>query len=136
MTQKIGLTYQGQARTCGLRLSVSDVVVLLLGIAAGGMGWFYIREIALIVPFVVIHFFLFCNVFRVRRLPELVWAVSFILNCITWNALAELRLEWIFSSQVLVMVILILFELKHPHYHGIFAHRINPYVDTYLESRR
>lgn len=130
-----GLTYQGKPRTCGLRLSVSDVFVLVLGIATGIVGWIYIGELALFVPFVVVHFFLFCNIFRVRRTPELVWAGLFLLNCFIWSALGQMEVEWIFALQLIVTFALIMNELRSPHYHGVFARRINPRIDDYLADK-
>lgn len=41
---------------------------------------------------VVAHFFLFCNVFKVPRKLELLWAVVFLINTGVWLALG--RFDW------------------------------------------
>ena len=66
----------------GFRLRPWDPIVLLLAICA---AWF-LRGIeghpGLLVLFVVGHFFLFCNVIRLRRGLELLWAGCFALAVI------------------------------------------------------
>ena len=63
----------------GFRLSVFDVMILTAGIgSAAGLGKEY-WPASLIVLTVVGHFFLFCNVFRISRRPELLWAGVFTL---------------------------------------------------------
>ncbi|WP_156346572.1 hypothetical protein [Verrucomicrobium spinosum] len=58
----------------GFRFSWTDALVLILG--AGLTGWLasFAGELALLAAWVIGHFFLFCNVFRIGRKPELVWA--------------------------------------------------------------
>jgi len=129
------LTYQGKPRTYGFRLSTLDVWVLIVGVGIGFIAWFYMGELSFFVPFVVIHFFLFCNVFRIRRTPELIWAGLFLGNCFVWNALGQIEVVWIFASQLLVTLIIIANELRHPHYHGVFARRLNPKIDAYLAGK-
>jgi len=60
-------------RTWGFRFSVFDAIIL--GVTAVGTPWLVrkIGAVGWIPAFVVLHFFLFCNVFRIRRVPELVW---------------------------------------------------------------
>ena len=130
-----GLTYQGRPRTCGFRLSRTDVFVLVLGISAGSIGYYYIGEFALFVPYVVGHFFLFCNVFRVRRKPELVWSGIFLVNCMIWIAVGAVNVYAILGIQFLATIAVILNEIRGPHYHGIFARRLNPQIDHYLAGK-
>src|SRR6476646_9700374 len=63
----------------GFQLSVLDVIVLI----AGTWGsWFMGREVwwaGVMVGFVVGHFFLFCNVFRISRASELIWAAAVVI---------------------------------------------------------
>jgi len=105
----------------GFRLSLTDIVVLILGIAIGIVGWFYVGEIALFVPFVVFNFFLFCNVFRIRRKAELLWTGLFLINCTIWLMLGEINTMGIFMTQILITLGIIIYEFNHPYYHGIFS---------------
>ncbi|MBB3208224.1 hypothetical protein FHS27_004051 [Rhodopirellula rubra] len=132
---EIGLTYQGRPRTHGFRLSLVDAFVVLLAAvvtlatidATGGFSWLLL--------FVVLHFFLFCNVFRVRRAPELVWAFTFLANCGVWIATGHVDLLGIVGSQCLITLGILINEMRSPNYHGIFARRINSRLDDYLAGR-
>jgi hypothetical protein len=127
-----GLTYQGRPRTCGFRLSVTDVIVLIAGGVVGAAGYKLTEGFSLFVPFVVLHFFLFCNVFRIRRKPELVWGGIFLLNSAAWIFSGNFNILAICGSQLIVTVIVIANELRLPTYHGIFSRQINPRINDYL----
>src|SRR5687768_5424908 len=62
----------------GFRLSLRDVVVILLGIATAAYLFGVEPWWSFIVVFVVAHFFLFCNVVRMARPLELIWAATFL----------------------------------------------------------
>jgi len=64
--------------THGFRFSWTDALAIAVCAAATIWGLREIGSVAWVVPFVLGHFFLFCNVFRVPRKPELVWAGGFI----------------------------------------------------------
>src|SRR5947207_1687337 len=73
----------------GFRISAFDVVVLALGAAGAIFVGMKIWWAGMIIGFVIGHFFLFCNVFRISRRPGLIWAAVFtvlatstILTCI------------------------------------------------------
>lgn len=115
----------------GFRCSVFDGVVLLS--TAIGAGWLAATSpiAAIGLAFVVGHFFLFCNVFRIRRLPELVWAGVFTgLSAAT--ILGEIP-GWpaTFLLSGLATVVVLVIETRHPAYHGLFWQRINPGLPEY-----
>ncbi|MES2571324.1 MAG: hypothetical protein V4710_14885 [Verrucomicrobiota bacterium] len=60
----------------GFRFSPSDAAVLAMGSA---LALFARKEMAIISAMAVGHFFLFCNVFRIGRNSELIWAGIFII---------------------------------------------------------
>ncbi len=122
-------------RTSGLRLSLADVAILF---TATAIVWWMGREgneMAWIVAVVVGHFFLFCNVFRLRRSLELWWAAVFVLNVGWW--LAQGQAGWLPAMlyQGPVTVIVIVIEMLSPRYHGIGARWINRRLDDYLENK-
>ena len=119
----------------GFRFSVSDGVVILLAVV------FTIvlmrSEFALwwLVPMVVGHFFLFCNVFRVRRSYELTWAFIFLLSVGFWMSRA--RFDWLptLFTQVPFTFAVIGAEMLSWRYHGIAAQRINTRLSEYITQR-
>ena len=119
----------------GFRFFPGDLFIIA---GAGALTWWLWHSGMLlwwIVPFVTGHFFLFCNVFRVRRSYELLWAICFILNVIYW--LLQLDAGWNgpLLVQAPVTVTVIAAEMFSLRYHGIFAASINPRLGEYLQSR-
>ncbi len=120
----------------GFRLSVVDVTVLIAGAGLTmalmkPLGWS-----ALAVLFVVLHFFLFCNVFRISRPPELIWAGVFV-------ALAFPTILYGVPGWLPTVVIclglsagLIIRETRKPSYHGIGWQRLNPGLREWWEKRQ
>ncbi len=63
----------------GFRLSLLNIAILLVG-GIGALGAFTTEAaIWFAIAFVVGHFFLFCNVIRMARPSELIWATVFCL---------------------------------------------------------
>ena len=130
-----GRTDQGKPRTWGLRLSAVDATVLVLTAAGTVLGWRRTDGVILLLPFVVGHFFLFCNVFRIRRKPELVWGSVFLLLCVTSFLLGQFSVSWLCGLQLGVTLVILFIEIRHPRYHGIFARTLNPRLEEYLQGR-
>ena len=81
---------------------------------------------ALLFPVTLGHFFLFCNVFRLRRSYELFWSVLFLTNIGFWLFHNELHWAGILALQTPLTIALILLEMRSPNYHGVFWARLNP----------
>jgi hypothetical protein len=120
----------------GFRLSVRDVVVILLGGAAA----FYLAQIdpwwSFAAVFVVAHFFLFCNVVRMARPLELVWAVTFVAF-----AAATLMTEapgWPVTAAVslAVTVTVVVLQIRKPSYHGLGWQRVNPGLRAWWDAQQ
>lgn len=62
----------------GFRFFATDAIAILVCIAGTVVGLQALGSIAWLFPFVVSHFFLFCNVFRIPRHLELTWAGIFL----------------------------------------------------------
>ena len=124
-----------ETRRChGFRVSGWDGLILVLG--AGLAICLRSVEFPLwwIVPVVVGHFFLFCNVFLVWRNLELLWAAVFIANVLLHVAMGDVGWWPVCGWQLLVTVAVVLRQMRSPWYHGIFARRINPRLDDYLNG--
>lgn len=114
---------------------MTDAVVLLLfGIAIALLHRFG-SSLSWIVAIVAGHFFLFCNVFRVVRRRELIWAAAFVMNVGLWLLLGELDWFKVLACQLPLTVGLIAWEIRAARYHGIFASRLNRRLADYVEGR-
>jgi phosphoglycerol transferase MdoB-like AlkP superfamily enzyme len=123
-------------RTCGFRFSKTDAAVLVLvGLAASLLWLVEAYELVLLVLFTVLHFFLFCNVFRIKRKPELIWSGFFVINSLVSFNIDEYPFALVCALQLVVTVILILHEIRQPYYHGVASRRLNSkYIHQYLEG--
>jgi len=122
-------------RTAGFRVSLLDVVVLIAAIPATWLAWSHLGAMAGIIPLVVGHFFLFCNVFRIHRTKELMWAGVCVGNVFAWAAFADCWWPGILAVQLPLTGVMIVWETRGPWYHGVCACRWNPRLDDYLQGR-
>jgi hypothetical protein len=112
-----------------------DAAALAIGAAATALLWPVAPKLAPVVPFALGHFFLFCNVFRIRREPELVWAAAFLANYGARAALGEVSWAGVCATQLPLTAFLLWRETRRPWYHGIFARRWNrDGLDAYLSG--
>jgi hypothetical protein len=121
-----------KSRAWGLRLSCTDAVVLVAAAAGTVALWRMESPIWWLLAVVVGHFFLFCNVVRLHRSLELLWAIAFILNAGFWMWRQNLTLIPVLACQLPITVVLVIVELRSCRYHGIFAARLNPRLGEYL----
>ena len=120
----------------GLRLSWIDVIVLAIGFGAGIWGAMTKFIPAMIGAYVICIFFLFCNVFRIRRSLELIWAGIFLILGSAQLHYSNLSWPIVFSIGLLVALILVAIEMRHPGYHGIFWQKINPALPEWWRQQR
>lgn len=110
----------------GFRLSVSDMLVLIVGtggaLALGSMVWWW----GFVVGFAVGHFFLFCNVVRMARPLELLWAGVFVALAVATITLGVPAWPLTAASSLLVTALVVVLQLRSPSYHGLGWQRINP----------
>jgi hypothetical protein len=122
-------------RTWGIRFSPTDAIVLaLFGLAIAVLRRFD-SSFSWIVAIVAAHFFLFCNIVRLARLRELIWAAFFVINVGCSFFLG--RLDWftVLACQLPLSIGVIAWELKASRYHGVFADRLNSHLADYIEGR-
>jgi hypothetical protein len=72
-----------------------------------------------VIPIAAGHFFLFCNVFRLRRSYELVWTGVFIANVTVWLYLVDFSWAGVLAAQLPLTALLIAMEVRSSRYHGI-----------------
>jgi len=120
----------------GFRLSIVDSMVLLIGIFSSVLVYNSLALASFFILFVLGHFFLFCNVIRMSRLPELIWASSFLL--LSLSAALYNKPDWPIVALVSLTIssILIVLEIKKPSYHGVFWQKINPELKQWFENKQ
>jgi hypothetical protein len=109
------------APTHGIRFSRVDAVVLVAGAGLTWALWRPLGQFALLVPVTLFHFLLFCNVFRVRRGVELLWAGVFVVNFAAWALSGDFSWWGVLGVQVPVTLGILVVEVRHPRYHGVFS---------------
>lgn len=104
--------------THGFRFSTIDAIAIIVCVGATVWGLTEMGPLAWAFPFVLGHFFLFCNVFRVRRKPELVWAASFLIlaTCCLLAEVSFLHAMWMVLP---VTVGVLVYAVRQPGYRGI-----------------
>ena len=124
----------GRKFSPGFRLSGVDVAVLVVGaVAVVGMafvdGW-----LASAVGFVVGHFFLFCNVLRMSRMPELIWAVVFAVMAMDVVLFEEIAWLTAFGVSAGLTAVLAVIEMRRASYHGVGWRWVNPGLPQWWEK--
>jgi hypothetical protein len=118
----------------GFRFSIFDALLLLSGALGAWVVWPRSWWIGFVIAFVVGHFFLFCNVFRISRGLELIWAAAFLI--LTYFTVTSGRPTWtttaLTSSALTIGLVYI--ELRKPSYHGIGWNRINPNLRQWWDT--
>jgi hypothetical protein len=119
----------------GFRLSIIDLIVLLLGISSAIVFYNIMPIASFVLIFVVGHFFLFCNVVRMSRLPELIWASSFLLLAI--SAFIYNNPSWLIVAlaSLSLSALLVFLEIRKPGYHGVFWQKINPNLKQWFSNK-
>ena len=119
----------------GFRLNLTDIHILVCG---SGLA-FFLREteseLSILTLTVVLHFFLFCNVFRIKRKKELIWMFVFLLLVAFTVILGRPSFTVSIAISIAVSSYLIIKEIKEVDYHGIFWHRLNPNLRLWWDEQ-
>ncbi len=109
----------------GFRFSMLDALVLLLGTVATVVVGRIDVWIGIALAFVVLHFFLFCNVLRMSRPLELFWAAAFsLLAVLASTSFVTWPVGLLLSLFVTLGVVAV--EMRRPSYHGVGWKALNP----------
>ena len=101
-------------------MSFFDAMVLLVAAVATGVLLPWLGVIAWLFVIVAGHFFLFCNVFRIQRVFELVWAGLFVLNVSVWYVMDLLDWWLVLAVQTPVTITFVAMSFSKKDYHGVF----------------
>lgn len=124
-----------KARTWGFRFSLTDAVAIGVFTSAAGGLWHLGSPLWWMLVIAAGHFFLFCNVFRIVRRRELIWAGLFVLNVGVWTWFDRFTWPGVLLCQLPITLALVIADMRAAGYHGVFAQRLNPRLNDYLEGR-
>ena len=119
----------------GFRFSILDGFILIAALSAIIFVAFYDYKYSVLIGFIVLHFFLFCNVVRMSRLPEIIWATAFLVLFFGHIKLSLLSFNSALATSLFVTVILVAKEIRKPSYHGIFWKVLNPELPGWFSKR-
>jgi hypothetical protein len=107
----------------------------MLGVCAAVLLARLDERLGVLVLFVLAHFFLFCNVLRMSRPLELIWAALFVLLAAS-TFYFDLP-PWNYTLAVMLVVTLILafVQILLPSYHGVFWRKLNPNLEQWWAAR-
>jgi cell division protein FtsW (lipid II flippase) len=119
----------------GFRISKIDMAFIFLAIFLAVYLYQISQETNFIILFTTFHFFMFCNVFRIERKPELIWSVFFCIT--TYGTLTYQTPPWKYNFllSLLRAVILIFIDTTKKSYHCIFWQKINPNIQSWWNSK-
>ena len=119
----------------GFRIDAKDIVVLLLGL--GGVVFLTEMDgfLATTVGFAVGHFFLFCNVFRLGRRLELIWASVFVVLAGSTLSSGFPGPAMTLGATLATTLGVITAQLRAPSYHGLGWQRINPNLPAWWAAQ-
>jgi len=119
----------------GFRLSEMNVGILILGICSSVLLARFDERLGVATLFVLAHFFLFCNVLRMSRPLELIWAGFFVLlaGCTFTFGLPSWTIT--LAAMLAVTLILAFVQILLPSYHGVLWRKINPNLEQWWDAR-
>ncbi len=103
-----------------------DAVVIVACVVLTWLAWEPLGSLALGLPVTLGHFFLFCNVFRIRRSYELIWTAVYIVNLAYWMLLRDSSWFGVLTVQSPLTIALIVLEIRAPRYHGALRRWLKP----------
>jgi hypothetical protein len=117
-------------------MSVIDGAVIVAGVVAAVALWSTAWWLGFIVVFVVGHFFVFCNVFRLARPLELAWSGVFVV--LTFCTVRFGWPSWVVAigCSLVVTAVVAALEMRKPSYHGVLWQWINPGLRQWREAKR
>jgi hypothetical protein len=120
----------------GFRISAIDIAVLVIAAAAAAVTSTLLPVLSAVIVFVVLHFFLFCNIARVSRPLELAWAAVFVLLGLSTTLMGWPGWMATFGLTLVATVIVVAIEIRRPSYHGAAWQWINPSLPEWWTERQ
>lgn len=119
----------------GFRFAPTDGLVLLAGAVGAAMAWRIEPAIGIAVLLPVAMFFVFCNVVRMVRSLELVWAGAYAAGCVARIQFGGPPWPWVVGGCLLLAVALVGLQLRRADYHGVGWQRVNSQLPAWWAAR-
>ncbi len=119
----------------GFRFTRSDALVLVAGAVGTAMAWRVDPWLGTAVLLPVAMFFVFCNVVRMVRRLELVWAAAYLAGCLARQGPGWPSWPWLVGGSVALAAGLVVLQLRRPDYHGVGWQRCNPQLPAWWAAR-
>ena len=119
----------------GFRFSTRDAIALFVALYVAGDTAAVMPWLGVAIGFVILHFFLFCNVVRMDRSAELAWSAVLVLLAASTTILGLPQWPATLAISFATTVALVVLEMRKPSYHGIFWRQVNPGLRQWWETR-
>jgi len=119
----------------GFRLSLIDAIVIAVGATLSILLW-KTAHIGVIIAFVVGHFFLFCNVFRIARRLELIWSAVFVVVICATTMFEAITFPLGLVVSSIATIVVVTMDMRSLSYHGVFWSRLNPALPDWWAARQ
>jgi hypothetical protein len=110
----------------GFRCSAGDEAVLTIAVVLAIAASWWSVDAAVVIATVVGHFFVFCNVVRLRRSFELAWAACYTTAAAILTALGAFHAGRLAFAIAPVSLIFVALEVQSARYHGVGWQIVNP----------
>ena len=90
------------------------------------IAWSVAGPFALFIPYLLGHFFLFCNTFRVGGERSLIWVGTFLANAYFWPQTQTFWIHVTVTIQSLIAIGLIVHCVLGRNYQGLCCEQVNP----------
>lgn len=110
----------------GFRCSTRDAAVLAAAALLAAVASWCSVDAAVVIVTIVGHFFVFCNVVRLRRSFELAWAACYTTAAAILTSLDAFHAGPLALAITPVTLILVALEVQSARYHGVGWQIVNP----------
>lgn len=116
-------------------MSASDGAALIAGALVAAFAWPRVPWAGLCAAYVVVQFFLFCNVLRVSRALELAWIAAFLPAAASSGRGGPPGWPVTIGLSLAAAVVAAVVELRKPSYHGVGWSRVNPGLRAWWDAQ-
>lgn len=103
----------------GFRFSATDAAVIAISVGATWLLRQRLGPFVWMIPLVVGHFFLFCNIVRMRPGYELIWAATYVANMLVWIGSGAFSWAPVLAIQLPLTAGLVALHVRSPRYRGV-----------------